>query len=142
MSWVSPEVEISDNATTLFKLRFKAKTSGNLIDKLALANRFLNSESYSKDLGIGEVTLNIKENSLLPITEFSVYPNPSKGLVDLNFTNTNQEALQISLYNFTGQLVQEWKNVTNNYLQINLVNQADGTYLIMLKRASGVFIKI
>ena len=141
MSWVSPEVEISDNATTLFKLRFKAKTSGNLIDKLALANRFLNSESYSKDLGIGEVTLNIKENSLLPITEFSVYPNPSKGLVDLNFTNTNQEALQISLYNFTGQLVQEWKNVTNNYLQINLANQADGTYLIMLKRASGVEVK-
>ena len=62
-------------------------------------------------------------------------------MVDLNFTNTNREALQISLYNFTGQLVQEWKNVTNNYLQINLANQADGTYLIMLKRASGVEVK-
>jgi len=141
MSWVSPEVEMSDKSTTLFKLRFRAKTSGNLIDKLALANSFLNSESYSKDLGIGEVTLTINNISLLPITAFSVYPNPSKGLVDLNFTNTNQEALQISLYNFTGQLVQEWKNVTNNYLQINLANQADGTYLVMLKRTSGVEVK-
>jgi len=141
MVWVAPDTEMSDETTTLFNLRFKAKTAGNLSNKLQLANRFLTSESYTEDLGIGKVALNISDQSLLPLAALSAFPNPSKGIVDLTFANANKEALQISMYNFAGQLVQEWRNITEDNLQINLTNQADGTYLIMLKRATNVEVK-
>ncbi len=141
MVWVAPTTEIGRETTTLFNLRFRAKATGNLSNKLQLANRFLASESYTKDLGIGEIALNITDNSLIALDAMKVFPNPSKGLVDLTFANDNKEAVQIAMYNFAGQLVREWKNITADNMQINLTNQADGTYLIMLKRAAGVEVK-
>ncbi len=141
MIWVAPDVVMSNETTTLFNLRFRAKTTSDLSNKLQLANRFLTTESYTDELSIGKVALNLTNKSLLPLAALNAFPNPSKGLVDLTFANANKEAVQITLYNFAGQLVREWKNVTADNLQINLANQADGSYLIMLKRATNVEVK-
>ena len=138
--WVAPNLEM-ETTTTLFTLQFKAKSAGTLSSTLQLSNRYLLSESYSNDLGIGEVQLAFETSPKNEFTEFTIYPNPTKGLLNISFTNTNQESVQLSLYNLTGQLVKEWVNITGTATQLDLSPQLSGTYLLMLKRADGVEVK-
>jgi len=128
-------------ATTLFTLQFKAKTAGKLNTVLQLSNRYLVTESYTKDLGIGQVQLVFEANESIAPTELNIYPNPTSGLLNVAFANTKQENVELALYNLTGQLVKEWTNITNDKVQLDLSKEVNGTYLLMLKRADGVEVK-
>jgi len=140
MIWVAPTVEM-EATTTLFTLQFKAKSAGNLSSVLQLSNRYLVSESYSKDLGIGAIQLAFEATPTNELTEFTIYPNPTNGLLNISFTNPHQENLQLALYNLTGQLVKEWNNITGTATQLDLSTELSGTYLLMLKRTDGVEVK-
>ena len=103
--------------------------------------RYLVSESYTKDLNLGRVQLTFKDSKQQIVNELSVFPNPSKGLMDIAFANPEAEKVQILVYNFTGQLVNEIKNITTEKVQLDMTSHANGTYLLMLKRKDAVEVK-
>jgi len=138
MIWVAPNLDLPTTATTLFNVQFKAKSVGSLSKSLQLGNRFLAPESYTDDVEIGKLALNFNDAKATPSAEFTVYPNPTKGTLDLSFENTDNQIVQLSLYNFTGQLVKEWRNITNEKAQLDLSNHADGTYMLVLRKGENV----
>lgn len=140
MSWISPNVEFTQ-ASPLFTLQFKAKTSGELSDVLQLTNRYLTSEAYTTNLEVGKVQLVFGENDLATTAPLSIYPNPSTGILNVDFANPADEKVQLGLYNLTGQLVKEWNNITDTSIQLDLNNHLNGTYLVILRKADGVEVK-
>ncbi len=138
MIWVAPNLDLPTTATTLFNLQFRAKTSGSLSNALQLANRYLASESYTENAEIGQVELNFNDSKAIQSAALAVYPNPTKGTVELTFENTADEKVELLLYNFTGQLVKEWKDITGENAQLDLSNHADGTYMLMLRKGATV----
>ena len=65
----------------------------------------------------------------------SVFPNPSRGLININLESINLETVDIKITNINGQIVFNEDNViVNNTLkkQINLQGVADGIYTIFV----------
>ena len=141
MIWVAPKVNFTDENTNLFQLNFKAKQSGKLSEVLQLGSHYLPSEVYTDDLSVGEVDLNYKETASPISQKISIYPNPNTGKFDVLFDNPKAEKIHLSVYNLTGQLVQEIKDIEAEKVSLDLKNQSDGTYILVVKRAKGVEVK-
>ena len=68
-----------------------------------------------------------------PAFSFSVYPNPSHGIFNLDIYNPNSSELKISILNSIGQIIySEELNAVKSSEQINLSNRASGLYSIRL----------
>ncbi|WP_053328175.1 reprolysin-like metallopeptidase [Chryseobacterium gallinarum] len=66
---------------------------------------------------------------------FAIYPNPSKGLLNIKFTNSN-EVYDITVYDVSGKLVFNQRNNKPGYDRIgsfNLSQLVKGDYLIKIK---------
>jgi hypothetical protein len=64
---------------------------------------------------------------------FTVYPNPSHGIFNLDINNPKSSELKISIYNSAGQIVYDTKlNSVKSSEQINMNNMASGIYSIRL----------
>ena len=102
---------------------------GNYVVSLSASN-FACGTSISRD------TLNLIETSVTeknPAFSFSVYPNPSHGIFNLDIKNPNSSELSISIINSMGQVV--YRKELNSAIsseQINLGNNPSGLYSIRL----------
>jgi len=61
-----------------------------------------------------------------------LYPNPTSGMVNAEFSLDNSTDVHVEVYNMLGELVQtaHWDNVLNSTYQINLSGQANGMYFV------------
>lgn len=86
--------------------------------------------------GIG-VFAGVSENNLSDLT---LYPNPSNGIVSINGTVSNLDAFNVSVFNISGQKVASF----NNQLELDLTNIEAGVYLvsIVLENGEGIMKKI
>jgi hypothetical protein len=66
-----------------------------------------------------------------------VYPNPTKGIVTIEFDFSNTDALDFSIYNSMGQCVGNFQLNSNN-LQLNLSHLRNGFYYYTIKSKEGV----
>jgi hypothetical protein len=63
--------------------------------------------------------------------EFSIYPNPSNGLININFSTMSPDEVTIRVYNTVGQLVFYSEKIFNNLQAIiDLHNQSHGIYFL------------
>jgi len=98
-------------------------------------NPFGEMEDYAVEitpaLSIGEF-----ENS-----KFSMYPNPTNGIVTLNFAQATP-VQSISVYSITGQQIisKPITNISKEY-SLDLGNTADGIYMVKVQTENGQFIK-
>ena len=71
--------------------------------------------------------------------DISVYPNPTKGLLLVDFSTNPSEAIQIEVFNALGQAIVV-KNYAANTIQqiieLNLNDMAAGTYLLKISSAA------
>jgi hypothetical protein len=74
----------------------------------------------------------IEENKTDFNSNITVMPNPSNGEFSLIFTLAKQEDVNVNIFNPLGQLISADKleNVTNNLINIDLRNRAEGIYFI------------
>ena len=80
------------------------------------------------------VTENLFENY------FSMYPSPSKGLLNIDMKN-EIEFTSMDIYNITGQLVAKFENQLQSKNVFDLSNQSNGLYFVRINTAKGVFSK-
>ena len=90
------------------------------------------------------------------IISLAVYPNPSRGLTNINFNLSNTELISVEIYNTSGQLVYnrevqqlsagdhtiQWEGISNTgtsmesgyyFIQVKAGNQVSVQKLIMMK---------
>jgi hypothetical protein len=80
-------------------------------------------------------TAGVNDNNLL--NDVNVYPNPSKGLININAAN--DKITHADVYNYLGQLVVSFKDLDIN--TINLTSLSKGIYFLKLKNKKGSAIK-
>lgn len=89
--------------------------------------------TYSICLGVNEVNKTIKG--------FSVYPNPAKGKVTVEFNSLKAEDYSINIADVTGKSIFS-KNIHsstgNNRMEVNLDNIASGIYSLELKSKDSI----
>ncbi len=73
--------------------------------------------------GSTDISLTTIETEIDGITQWSVYPNPSSGILKIRSNNTN---FNISIYNLQGQLILNHNNISD----IDLTSYAKGSYII------------
>ena len=78
------------------------------------------------------------------ITDFNVeslniFPNPTNGLVNVNFALSSQTDVQLEVTNLLGQTVfsKEWNGIQRSQSVIDLSRFGNGVYIINLRTDSG-----
>lgn len=94
--------------------------------------------SVTKSVTIQNCTTGIEESWLETAVE--VYPNPTTGMVTLNFKDINNKAGLVQIFDVTGKLaMQEPVSVTGDAQKsMNLSNLADGVYFVKITLGDGV----
>jgi len=89
--------------------------------------------SINNNIGLYEATVNIQN---LPHTEISIYPNPTNGIVNFNFSDNNIQ--KYIVYDITGKPVIEKLEVQQNEIN-NFSNFQNGIYIISIQTRKGIF---
>ncbi|MGC6471242.1 MAG: T9SS type A sorting domain-containing protein, partial [Flavobacteriales bacterium] len=79
------------------------------------------------------------ENS--SVANLDVYPNPSRGKINILFNSDTESVNEISISNYLGKEVyfKQFNNLSNsNYSTVDLTDKAKGIYLIRIKTDSEV----
>ncbi len=87
--------------------------------------------SICSTLGLGEEENQVEEQS------FSIYPNPSNGLLNISLPKETTNA-KLSLYSLSGQLVFT-QQLTKTQNQLKLPKGISGLYLVVVESAGQVF---
>ena len=83
--------------------------------------------AFDNGVNLTEDCYALSTGSISANAPFSLYPNPTKGIVHFS------APMDVQLYTITGQLVTNTKNVNS----VDLSGQAAGIYFILLTNQSG-----
>ncbi|MBK7808964.1 MAG: T9SS type A sorting domain-containing protein [Saprospiraceae bacterium] len=87
--------------------------------------------------GIMRPAINTQED-ILAIADFSILPNPTNGLVEIDLSSYHQRNVEMELYNLQGKLLRSINiESTTGKEEVDLTTFASGMYLIRV-RAEGV----
>jgi len=113
-------VAYSNTQTSLFNDLFKVDITNSLNGWLA--NQEINLEATSLSINSFE------------LSNLSVYPNPSNGLINVSFQTTSNDAVEIVLFDLQGRKVFKSKQNSNNQSMfnqsINTRRLSNGIYLL------------
>jgi len=71
------------------------------------------------------------------LSNVRVYPNPSKGVINVEVKNTNETLKEVQLYNLNGQVLKTYR-IDNGYTtQILFSDYSNGVYYLDIKAESG-----
>ena len=87
--------------------------------------------AYSVPIATGSVEE--QENSY-----FNIFPNPTDGLVQVNFSNMPEEQISIDIYDMQGKLAGSYQR-SGNSVEFDMTNYPSGTYVVHLKINDRVF---
>ena len=73
-----------------------------------------------------------------PKNEIVVFPNPSKNITNIEFSNTKNESRTLTIYNINGQAVSRIENITNEAVTIDNKNFENGMYFFQLQNNNGI----
>lgn len=77
-----------------------------------------------------------KEDTELRADIFSVYPNPTNGVFNVNVSSSPKGSLQINIFDVTGRIVQQEAQIDFDgraFYTFDLSNEAKGIYLVQLQ---------
>ena len=104
-------------------------------DLFTTTGAFQNVNAGTRDLFVFKLdmlpNLSIIENFKNNL--FSVFPNPSHGVYQIVFENTNMLALELEVYDITGKLVLNEQVSNQNDFYIDISKEASGMYLLKVK---------
>jgi Dockerin type I domain len=105
MSYASNEAVSANENDVLFTLVVKADKAVNVSEMLSLNSSVTAAESYTSDLTIGKVSLDVRTAPVASIELFQNEPNPFRGQTTVSFVMPTSAKATISVYDVTGKLV-------------------------------------
>ncbi len=104
----------------------------------ALASDLLNFNfAYQLRLNFGDVSIGV--DKLNTLSGFEVYPNPSRGMINISNTKNDNSDYSVNVYNAIGQSVYATKITTASLTTIDLSSQPSGIYQVKITNNSGSF---
>jgi len=71
------------------------------------------------------------QEDILAIADFSIMPNPTNGVVEIDLTSYNQRKVKLDMYNLQGKLLRSTNiEAVNGKEEVDLTTFANGMYLI------------
>ncbi|HNW99706.1 MAG TPA: M4 family metallopeptidase [Bacteroidales bacterium] len=77
----------------------------------------------------------------IPDVDFNIFPNPSSGAFDINFSNLNNQNVNLCIINIIGEKLFEKKINDNNSIHIDASDFCQGVYFVKLKSDKSTIIK-
>lgn len=101
-------------------------------------------QEFIKEVG-ASCAENIGRNNTIDLKdltqfEFSSYPNPSSGLINLEFPESDEETL-VNVYSITGQQVYEKTISRTSTVELDLAHLSKGVYIIKLVQGANTAVK-
>ncbi len=124
----SQDVVIPNNATTTARIMVEA--ADNIFYNVNLV-----------DFVIEENTASVSENTL---SNFSMYPNPSSGMINIRFDIQDADKIDVQMYDLRGRTVKNfnYENTGSRFSEIiDISNIASGVYLVKVLNGSRSIIK-
>jgi subtilisin-like proprotein convertase family protein len=93
-------------------------------------------ESWSLELCTSEPVLGV--NSFV-FEDFNVYPNPSNGIINIQFTSKNTSDVEITVFDLLGRKISQNVFLTNNIFfkeSLNIGQISGGIYILQVKRGN------
>jgi hypothetical protein len=112
------------------------KDSVNLTDYIGNNNvilAFRNTNGYQNNIYLDDINLRtVRINPNLKRQGFLITPNPTSGVIAVQFYPQPANLKAIQVYNLTGQKISEVvvNGNANNYYSINITNHAAGIYVV------------
>jgi len=123
-------------ASTLKNPTHTYATVGNFAVKLIVTTVDGCTDSLTKQL----TTQNVSVGDILGLFQLDVYPNPTKGILQLDFEWLSEDEITLTVTDISGKKV--WSDIINqtgkHSRTIDLSALADGTYLLQLKTPQGM----
>jgi len=105
MSYASNEGVSAGENDVLFTLVVKADKAVNVSEMLTLNSDVTAAESYTSDLRVGKVSLDVRTAPVANIELLQNEPNPFKGQTSVSFVMPTSAKATISVYDVTGKVV-------------------------------------
>jgi len=105
MSYSSNEAVSANESDVLFTLVVKADKAVNVSEMISLNSSVTAAESYTSDLTVGKVSLDVRTAPVANIELFQNEPNPFRGQTSVSFVMPTSAKATISVYDVTGKLV-------------------------------------
>ncbi|WP_299712166.1 reprolysin-like metallopeptidase [uncultured Tenacibaculum sp.] len=106
----------------------------------ALTNGACDSDHASEWGETEDYTINVINNTAsvedFKFDNFSLYPNPSKGVFNISFEVLNTEKVNLKIFDFRGRLVEnlQYKNIANKFSEeLDLEKLNSGVYLLQIQ---------
>jgi hypothetical protein len=106
MSYAASENVTLTEDEILFTLVVKSTKKALLSELISLGSGITKAESYTGDLHVAGVSLNIRNKSLSKIELFQNEPNPFKGQTTINFFMPQATSATLSVYDLSGKLLE------------------------------------
>lgn len=100
-------------------------TPGNYTVKLYVENNIKSWDEITKIVNVPELSTNE-----LDLIALSIYPNPTKGTIQINWTS-NQNTLSYRLVDFSGKIIQQNQTISKGET-LTLADLANGLYFMTL----------
>ena len=126
--------DLNQSEAGLYSVVFRTQdNSGNISDDYTLI--FDVSHKYEKR------TNSVEDLSIEDM--LTVSPNPTKGAININVNLSENEEINLAVYNTMGQQVVLVENgtITNNSYTVNLDNQANGIYYVKMNLKGNIITK-
>lgn len=118
--WISPNIYAQQ------RIKYTYDESGNRIKK-----EIVLSSTRSVPGNMEEEEPATYEEKLRE-TQVTIYPNPTKGILKVDISGVDKfENAQISLYDLTGKLLQQWTSISQSNV-IDLAGQTPGMYIMQI----------
>lgn len=116
--------------------RFNRSTSGNSSDSIVFSSTAMSTQKITVN-GLNNVGLKEVNN----ISQYLIYPNPTREDVNIAFTLLNTAQVNITVMDITGKIVKEisneFFNKGNNQIQFSVADLTNGLYFISMESANG-----
>lgn len=127
---------IDNKIQLLYMLDYCAGIANNQDCNVGKENSMMYVEANVEEFGVEGI---VGVNSIKNFDQtLSLYPNPSKGLMTMDFKKIKQTEVSVSVTNSIGQVVKLINSVkvTNNKAQLDLTGMEDGLYYVNVKSGS------
>jgi hypothetical protein len=76
-----------------------------------------------------------------PATDYSIYPNPSSGLVNLEVINNGEEATVVTILDLSGRVIYNESFNGDVDTKLDLSNYTSGVYLVRIQQGGQTFVE-
>ncbi|MBL7936418.1 MAG: choice-of-anchor D domain-containing protein, partial [Bacteroidia bacterium] len=127
---------VAANASETITVQFAPTAAGTRTANIHLVNNDYNEGTYTfRLLGNGNLATGVSENNTN--SDFMVYPNPTNHEITLEWNGTNEEQLEISIYDLQGKLHMQPVNkksvIGNQKVSLPTTGLSDGVYFVKLQ---------